>query len=293
MEEGLGMTRAAGNSRDGETMNDRSIAIAVAPNGGRKTKADHPALPLTPAELAATAAECLEAGAAMIHVHVRDADGKHLLDADAYRTTTAAIREAVGDRLVIQITSEALGIYRPEHQMRVVRETRPEAVSLALREYLGEGGDEKAFADFLAWLAREKVMPQIILYDVEDARRLDALRRNGALPWDNVPVLYVLGRYTKTQQSAPTDLLPFLSPDAPRFGPWAVCAFGRDEAACVSTAALLGGHVRVGFENNLLLPDGSTAASNADLVKAVTAITRAAGRKTMNADELRRAWLGT
>jgi uncharacterized protein (DUF849 family) len=272
-------------------MNDRNVAIAVAPNGGRKTRADHPALPLTPAELAATAAECLEAGAAMIHVHVRDADGRHLLDADAYRAATASIREAVGDRLVVQITSEALGIYRPEEQMRAVRETRPEAVSLALREYLGDSGNEKAFADFLSWLAREKVMPQIILYDTEDAARLDALRRGGVLPWENVPVLYVLGRYTKTQQSAPADLLPFLAPDQPHFGSWMVCAFGRDEAACVSSAALLGGHARVGFENNLLLPDGSAAASNAELVKAVTAIIGAAGRRTMDADELRRKWL--
>ena len=180
-------------------MDARNIAIAVAPNGGRKTKADHPALPLTPAELAATAAECLEAGASMIHVHVRDAEGRHLLDAEAYRTTTAAIRDAVGGRLVVQITSEALGIYRPDEQMRVVRETRPEAVSLALREYLGDGGGEKAFADFLSWLAREEVLPQIILYDMEDAARLEALRGMGALPWENVPVLYVLGRYTKTQ----------------------------------------------------------------------------------------------
>jgi uncharacterized protein (DUF849 family) len=293
MEKGLGKGAAAGNSHGGETMNNRNIAIAVAPNGGRKTRVDHPALPITPAELAAIAAECLEAGAAMSHVHVRDADGRHLLNADAYRAATAAIHEAVGDRLVVQITSEALGIYRPEEQMRVVRETRPEAVSLALREYLGDSGDEKGFADFLAWLAREKVMPQIILYDAEDARRLDMLRGKGALPWENVPVLYVLGRYTKTQQSAPADLLPFLAPEAPRFGSWAVCAFGRDEAACVSTAALLGGHVRVGFENNLLLPDGSTAASNTDLVETVTAIIGAAGRRTMTADALRGAWPGS
>jgi uncharacterized protein (DUF849 family) len=293
MEEGLGKGAAAGNSRDGQTMNNSNVAIAVAPNGGRKTRADHPALPLTPAELAAAAAECLEAGAAMIHVHVRDGDGRHLLDADAYRAATAAIREAVGDRLVVQITSEALGVYKPEEQMRVVRETRPEAVSLALREYLGVGGEEKAFADFLAWLAREKAMPQVILYDAEDARRLDWLRSKGALPWNDVPVLYVLGRYTKTQQSAPADLLPFLAPGEPRFGPWMVCAFGRDEAACVSTAALLGGHVRVGFENNLLLPDGSTARTNADLVGAVTAIIDAAGRRTMTADEMRGAWLGS
>ena len=89
------------------------------------------------------------------------------------------------------------------------------------------------------------------------------------------------------------DLLPFLAPGEPRFGPWMVCAFGRDEAACVSTAALLGGHVRVGFENNLLLPDGSTARTNADLVRAVTAVLGAAGRRTMTADEMRGAWLGS
>ncbi len=110
------------------------MAIAVAPNGGRRTQADHPALPLTPAELARVAAECRDAGAAMIHTHVRDRDGDHLLDAEAYRAAIAAIRAEVGDDLVLQITSESLGRYRPEEQMAVVRATRPEAVSLALRE---------------------------------------------------------------------------------------------------------------------------------------------------------------
>ncbi len=75
------------------------VPIAVAPNGGRRTKADHPALPMTPEELARTAAECLDAGAAMIHVHVRDRDGKHLLDAEAYRQAIGAIRAEVRDRL--------------------------------------------------------------------------------------------------------------------------------------------------------------------------------------------------
>src|SRR5687768_3548625 len=83
-------------------------AIGVAPNGGRKTKADHPALPLTARELAETAARCRDAGATMMHVHVRDRDGKHLLDADAYRTALDAIRSEVDEALVLQITSEAL-----------------------------------------------------------------------------------------------------------------------------------------------------------------------------------------
>ncbi len=57
----------------------------------------------------------------------------------------------------------------------------------------------------------------------------------------------------------------------PAFTHWTVCAFGRHEAACVTVAALLGGHVRVGFENNLWLPEGTAAGSNADLVRTVTA----------------------
>src|SRR5689334_12670119 len=120
------------------------VAIAVAPNGGRRTKADHPAIPLTPAELARTAAECLDAGAAMIHVHVRRPDGRHLLDADTYRQATSAIRAEVGDRLVIQITTEALGIYNPAEQIAVLKAVRPEAASLALRELAPDEAAEPA-----------------------------------------------------------------------------------------------------------------------------------------------------
>src|SRR6202008_3948323 len=82
------------------------VVLAVAPNGGRKTKADHPALPLTSGELARAAAECLERGASMIHLHVRDAEGRHSLDPEAYRAAIASICQEVGDRLVLQITSE-------------------------------------------------------------------------------------------------------------------------------------------------------------------------------------------
>src|ERR1700686_4246814 len=78
---------------------------------GRKPKADHPALPMTADELARTAAECLERGASMMHLHVRDRDGRHLLDAEAYRTAIARICQEVGDRLVLQITSESVGSY--------------------------------------------------------------------------------------------------------------------------------------------------------------------------------------
>ncbi|MEC5292684.1 3-keto-5-aminohexanoate cleavage protein [Aurantimonas sp. C2-6-R+9] len=264
------------------------VVIAVAPNGGRRIKADHPAIPLTPRELAHTAAECLEAGAAMIHAHVRKPNGTHLLDAGAYRDAIAAIHGVVGDRMVIQITSEALGIYTPAEQRSVVREVKPEAVSLALRELVPDDSEEAAFADLLAWMKREGVVPQIILYAPEEAVRLDAMWRRGLVPFDRIPVLYVLGRYTVGQTSTPAALLPFLAPEMPRFAHWSVCAFGQHETACVTAGALLGGHARVGFENNLFRPDGTLADTNADLVSSVAETIRGCGLTVADADDLRR-----
>jgi 3-keto-5-aminohexanoate cleavage enzyme len=247
----------------------RRVAIAVAPNGGRKTKADHPKLPTTAEELAQAAAQCLEAGAAMIHLHVRSPDGAHLLDAEAYRAAIAAICEAVGDRLVVQVTSESMGRYTLGEQMAVMLETNPEAVSLALREFAPEAKDERLFGDFLARLKRMRVWPQIILYSSDEAARLAAMLKRGVIPFDEIAVLYALGRFTLLRTAAPSDLIPFLAQGAPRFAHWSVCAFGRREAACVTAGALLGGHPRVGFENNVTLPNGERAQTNAELIAAV------------------------
>ena len=263
------------------------VVLAVAPNGGRKTKADHPSLPLTADELARTAAECLERGASMIHLHVRDAEGRHCLDPEAYRAAIASICEAVGDRLVLQITSESLGRYSPAEQRAAVLRTNPEAVSLALRELAPETADEKDFGDFLGKLRQMRVHPQIILYTPAEAERLGAMAKAGLIPFDRLSVLYVLGRFALTRTGIPRDLLPFLAPEAPRFHAWSVCAFGRRETACVTAAALLGGHARVGFENNLALPSGERAASNADLVGAAVHALDAVGLQTQTADGLR------
>jgi 3-keto-5-aminohexanoate cleavage enzyme len=263
------------------------VVVTVAPNGGRKTKADHPALPLSADELARTAAECLERGASMIHLHVRDAEGQHSLDPEAYRATIAHVCQEVGDRLVLQITSESIGRYSPAEQRAAVLKTNPEAVSLALRELAPEAPDERDFCVFLGKLKQMRVWPQIILYAPAEADRLGAMVKQGLIPFEKLSVLYVLGRYSITRTALPRDLLPFIAPDMPRFPSWSVCAFGRRETACVTAAALLGGHARVGFENNLCLPDGARAASNAELVGAAAHALEAVGLQTQTADALR------
>ncbi|EKF17600.1 3-keto-5-aminohexanoate cleavage protein [Nitratireductor pacificus] len=266
------------------------VAIAVAPNGGRRTRVDHPALPQTAAELAQTAASCREAGAAMIHCHVRDADGRHILDADAYREAIAAIRGAVGDRLVIQISTEAVGRYAAPEQMAVVRAVRPEAASLALRELVPDASHEVAFSQFLSFMRQENIAPQIILYHPDEALQLKGMMARGLIPFPDIPVLYVLGRYSEGQRSDPADLLPFLDPAMPRFAHFMVCAFGPREAACVTAAGLLGGHARVGFENNLHLADGSVARDNAAIVTGVGEALKGLGAGIATVGDLRTAW---
>lgn len=267
-------------------------ALAIAPNGARKLHADHPRLPITPAELAACAKQCLDAGASMIHLHVRKSDGTHSLEVADYEPAIAAVRKAVGDGLVIQLTTEAVGVYRPAQQMATIRALKPEAASVAVRELAPDDASLQDAASFFQWMHRERVVPQYILYDAADVRRYVALRTAGAIPPSRHWVLFVLGRYAAGQTSSPRDLLPFL--EAWRAAglhesgiEWAVCAFGRQEADCAAAAVMLGGHARIGFENNMHLPSGELAADNADLIRGVRSAVGALAYAPMSAQQLR------
>ncbi len=267
------------------------LIITVAPNGARKTKADHPALPIAPEELAETAARCQAAGAAMIHLHVRDAEGGHSLDPDTYRAAIEAIEARLGGEILIQATTEAAGRYQPTEQMAAMRALKPAALSLAVRELLPDGEDTAQGAAFLREMHAGGTLIQYILYDAEDVRRFERLRGEGVIPEARPAVLFVLGRYRVGSVSTPDDLLPFLA--AAREGEgyrgrWMVCAFGPLEAACGLTAAGLGGHVRVGFENNLLLADGTRAPDNAALVRQVAEAAHLMGRPLADAAAARR-----
>ncbi|MGB0670471.1 MAG: 3-keto-5-aminohexanoate cleavage protein [Rhodospirillales bacterium] len=263
------------------------MILCVAPNGARKTKADHPALPISPDDLAETARRCRDAGAAMMHLHVRDDEERHCLDVDRYRAAIERIRDAVGDSLVLQVTTEAVGCYRADEQMAVVRELGPEAVSLAVRELVTCEADEPLAGAFFQSLAEAGTLVQYILYSAADLERFFALKAKGVIPAAHRSVLYVLGRYSAGQRSEPAELLPFLSVPGGQDLCWSYCAFNEGEGRTVPLALSLGGHARVGFENNLLLNDGLPAPDNAALVAQAAGIARAAGRPLADAAAVR------
>lgn len=245
------------------------VPIGVAPNGARRTHADHPALPMTAGELARSAARCVAAGATWFHVHVRDTAGAHSLDADLYHAAFDAIRAEVGDALVLQMTTEAVGRYTPAEQMAAVRAVQPEAVSIAVRELWSDAALQAEVNAFIAEQVAAGVAVQFIVYAPADLDRLrDILAGLGAEGPACAEVLLVLGSYIAQRPAEPTDLLPLLRALPPAWN-WSACAFGPAEMACLTVAAALGGGLRIGFENNLWLPDGRLAADNADLVARV------------------------
>jgi len=271
-------------------LNENPMLLCVAPNGARLTKADHNALPIGGDDLAACASACLDAGAAMIHLHVRTDENRHCLDADRYLVATEKVREAVGAEMVIQITTEAVGLYQPDQQRAVVKAVRPEAVSLGLRELLPEGAtkqDEAVFGAFWAWMRAESIWPQVILYDADDVQRFRALRQQGIFGTGPIAVLCVLGRYGR-QLAQPSDLLPSLAAlEGETDVDWSVCAFGQFEHACITAAGCLGGHARIGFENNRFLADGTVVTDNAALIAHADQMRHQIGRPRMDAAMIR------
>jgi len=264
------------------------MLIAVAPNGARKTKADHPAIPITPAELAQTAQGCLEAGAAMIHLHVRDEQGRHTILPRYYEPALQAIEDAVGDRMIAQVTSEAAGIYRREDQVRAIRDLMPNCVSLAIRELIP---DESAWDDaqrLMTELADHDSLVQFIVYTPEEVAAYYELIERGVIPGQPALLLFVLGRYSETLATA-DDLAPYIEANRGNHR-WMCCAFGHHEQAIMVEVAQRGGHARVGFENNLFLSEDRRATSNRELVAAVRESARAAGRTIATAAEARRLW---
>ncbi|MBT9386998.1 3-keto-5-aminohexanoate cleavage protein [Pseudooceanicola sp. CBS1P-1] len=220
--------------------------IMVAPNGARRGRADHPALPVTTGQIADTAVACAAAGADALHLHVRDAEGGHSLDAGRYREALAELASRVPG-LRVQITTEAAGIFDVATQLRCLREVQPRWASISVREV---ARDPDLAPQVYASCAAQGTEVQHILYDAGDIAQLKDWQARGIVRPEQEAVLFVLGRYAPGQVSFPGNLAPFRE-RLPGVRNWMVCAFGPQEHACLLEAARQGGALRVGFENSL------------------------------------------
>ncbi len=249
--------------------------IMVAPNGARNGKDFHPMIPVTRAELVETARTCAAAGAGAMHFHVRDSDGKHVLDAGLYRAALADMTAAAPD-MHLQITTEAYGRYSPTEMRAIVRDVMPPGVSIGVKEMMPERVPTPEDIAFYQWLDGTGIQLQNICYSPDDIDLLRDLAVAADRSLHRSWILFVVGHYTTGKDSDPKGIAPFLD----RIKAleldldWAVCAFGKTETACLAEAFRLGGKVRTGFENSIFMGNGSIARDNAEHVAEIAALDR-------------------
>jgi len=248
--------------------------IMVAPNGAHRTKSDHAMLPVTIPELCQVALSCFNAGAEGIHIHVRDDHGKHSLDTELYKEALAELSKTVPEML-LQITSEAGGLFGPETQRNAVLKSGANYVSVAAKEMALEP-DVSVTRRFYSECEFRGIAVQHIIYEPKDLYVLKRFLSAGAIADPNLQLLFVLGRYTPDGAKGPEALTQFqvLMSDIEITPDWAVCAFGEQETNCLVAAKKLGGKLRVGFENSWFNRDGTVAMSNAERVAEIARMTR-------------------
>lgn len=287
------------------------VIVEAALNGGR-SRAEHPAVPITPEEVASEAWRCAEAGASIVHIHAQDEAGGWRADRDWYAAAIRAIR-AAAPGLLISLTT-----LRPEGEpvatvtdlltaLAADPATRPDLASVNLgeiAEWVRDGvpptrrtlrypNSHDDIAATLATCAATGIVPELGVMDIGFIANAVALRHDGllpALPWFLLELdspTFGSGRQVAPATVANYDYLAYLLREHFPSAPWAAHGHGHPGYAVLERALTTGAHIRVGFEDCLLLPDGNIAPSNAAQVEWAVAAARTLGRATATIDEAR------
>jgi uncharacterized protein (DUF849 family) len=264
-------------------MQDRIIITCALTGAGPLSK--NPAQPITPRQIAESGLAAADAGAAILHLHVRDPHtGSFSGDLALYEEAVGLIREGNPDVILNLTTGLGSGFYpkdpllpieagpethiwTPERRVQHVLELRPEICTLDLVTAQVFGGiviSTEAVLTRMATLVREAaVTPEIELFDSGDAVLAKHLIAKGVL---DGPGIYSFVMGLNFTVPADTASMLYLRNLLPAGAQWQGFGIGRDEFPMAMQSALLGGHVRVGMEDNVFISKGQFAKSNAELV---------------------------
>jgi 3-keto-5-aminohexanoate cleavage enzyme len=252
------------------------VVITVAPTGAEVTREDNPKVPYTPEEVAEEVVRSAEEGASVVHIHARTDDGRPTTDPGVLRRIRDLIRER-SDIVIGMSTGAEVGMSHDE-RIRVL-DAGPEIASLNTGSM--NFGDELFDnpPDLIEALAKrmaaDGVRPELEIYDLGMLGAVAGLLDRGLVA---EPPLYnfVMGVPGGIPASA-ENLLAFLQ-NRPRPGPWTVTGVGRHQLPLTTLACAIGGHMRVGFEDNVSYRRGQPAGSNAELVARARRIAEELGR---------------
>ncbi len=253
------------------------LIITVAPTGSVPTKEMTPHVPVTAREIADTAVRCREAGASVIHIHARDSSGQPTLDPDQFARIHAQITEATD--LIVQVSTGGRAGMDPERRAAAVRLLRPEMASLTTGSM---NFPDRVYAnpfDVVEYLAKAMAeagtKPEMEIFEPGMIANALLLRDKG-LTSPPLHFDFVLGSRGSLPAS-PKNLL-FLSESIPEGSTWTVAGLGRWQLPMAGLAIIMGGHVRVGLEDNLYYRKGELA-TNEQLVARVAWLAAELGRE--------------
>ena len=265
------------------------LLITVAPTGAETAKADCPQLPTTLEELVQTAQECEAAGAAMIHVHIRDGEHRPTLDAGRLRAAVEAVRAETD--LVVQLSTGG-SVHDPLEQRLKVLDAEPDSCSLTMGTT--NFGDDVfmnpwPFVSELYQLAQEReVVPEFELFDLGHVHALHRLLDTYGLPYGGkVHCDLVMGVPGGGMPGTTDALVASVQALPAETTSWSATGIGRTTLAVALASLSRGGHLRVGMEDTLTLSRGVPVTHNEQLVARAAALAELAQRPAMSVADAR------
>jgi 3-keto-5-aminohexanoate cleavage enzyme len=268
-------------------MSDKRI-ITVAPTGAWPTKENNPNVPMTPQEIVKDVVECYHAGASICHLHMRDDNGAGTMSRELFEETVRLIKKSGIDILLNLTTSGALDA-NDETRQAHLRSIRPELASydagsmnwmhrtvfLNTPKFLEQLGNTMQELD---------VKPEIEIFDVGMMYNAEYYVKKGVL---KAPLHYQFVLGAAGGMKATVDNLLFLKNLMPEGSTWSALGIGRAHVPIMLATLALGGHLRVGMEDNVYFAVGELAESNAQLVKRAAEIIRSAGMEVATPTDAR------
>lgn len=277
------------------------LIITAALTGAQQGKETNPNLPEQPDEIISQAIDCWRAGAAVVHIHARDKQGKATSDVAVFRQIVDGIRAAGCDVVINLTTGGAIAGLPLAERIAVVPELKPEIASFSVgAAMVGRYDAEKqrwardftmpiSYAE-METIARTMlahgVKPELEVYDPAMLNNIALLREQGWLA-DPLWINFVMGIPGQVTAATPKNLLHLVE-GLPPGAHWLVSAIGgRAHWAMAAVAMAMGGHVRTGLEDNVYLERGVLAGGNAQLVEKMVRLAREIGREPASPEEAR------
>lgn len=276
----------------------QKVIITAALSGAGTTKKNNPAVPYTAVEFAEEAARCYQAGAAMVHIHTRTEDGSPTHDVELIRKTHDAIKEKTPD-LIVNLSSAVGPNKTPEQRINQIIEVKPEMASLNTNtmnfsnvnrktgEILVDYIFDNTFTmlqDFGKAMEENGVRPEIEVYDMGGLDNVLLIMKQGIF-CDPINFNFVFG-VIGGQKFRP-DTFAALVHALPANSNYTACGVGKEEFPAIMQSCLMNGHMRVGLEDNVRLPNGELAKGSYELVECAAKIAETLGKDPASPEEAR------